>query len=111
MKIIPKFALLLAVVLMTLSCSASNNSVYSTLCDIYAANVNQNIPANEKEVKISIAVQKKLPDFYDSHFKIVMLAEPAQRYELFKQMAKKSSDIDWECAPAKKFYETEFKQK
>ncbi len=108
MKIIPKFALLLAIVLLTLSCSRSNNSEYSTLCDIYAANVNQKISTNEKEVNISIAVQKKLPDFYDSHFKIVMLAKPPQRYELFKQMAKKSSGIDWECAPAKKFYDTEF---
>jgi len=108
MKIIPKFALLLAVALLTLSCSASKNSEYTTLCEIYAANVNQNIPTNEKEVKISIAVQKKLPDFYESHFKIVMLAKPGQRYELFKQMAKKSSDIDWVCAPAKKFYESEF---
>lgn len=109
MKLIPKLALLLAIVLFTASCSAAQKSEYSTLCDIYAANVNLNIPTNKKEVKINIAVQKELPEFYNSHFKLVMLAKPSQRYKLFKNMAKKSSGIDWKCDPAKKFYENNFK--
>lgn len=111
MKIIHASTLLLTVMLLSTSCNALNDSEYSILCDIYAENVSQKISTNEKEVKINIAVQKKLPDFYNSQFKIVMLAEPAQRYKLFKQMAKKSSGLDWKCAPAKNFYATEFKTK
>ena len=82
-------------------------SDYDKLCKIYTEIVNDQSSQTKKFSLLTERIRKEIPDIYVL-YQNAALVDQKDKYQFYKEAAKKATNRPWECAVMKSYYSGEF---